>query len=505
MKKILTTLFMCIPAFAMNLQSTEDRLNTLEGNVKEIKKILDDERDDQGAIISTGLVTNVQTNTNILNGEKNIDGTIKSKGLIINVQDIQKILDDEKNTDGTIKSKGLVTNLQDIQKTLDDEKNADGTIKSKGLVTKVKDLETFRNTIETDVTAIKNILNDEKNTDGTIKFKGLVTKVSEMSESIEALNSTVQDHTTSIGSLKIFKNTIENSIIEIQDILYDKKNEEGTVVAPGLVTKVKNNTETLNSINESITSMAKSTKALTELTSGISEKMLNMQLTVATLDTTFNQKLEDTWRTFVEQKYQEYMNEKKQVQDIILSCKSNGTPVPTYIMETAEQLQACDLNTRRSVLSNILGKLNVFASLLDGEKIESIQNYLNITNVSQPQIQQVGPIMPGVELVGSYIRVSGATREFTRSAGFRTGLPKQNWMDPNYDYFPYGSRAGIEKKITEENERRQRQNVDIEIANASALAQYQKGIQAANGAAFPSGNFKDIVTDYNFKLAHHNI
>ena len=298
---------------------------------------------------------------------------------------------------------------------------------------------------------------------------------------------------------------VEVAVAEIKDVLNDKTDPETGQTVLGLKSQVEVNTATVNSLQTSIGSMsdgiATLTTSLTTAMNTFSSQILSILNSIDGIE----KKINEGWDSFLNEKFEEYMKVKKKVLDIIAACKASGEPTPTYIVETADQLLAMNLEVRRLTLSEVLTKLNVFAALLNDEKLETLQTYLDNTNVPKPDIQKLYPIMPGIVIEGEYIKVSGETRVFTRSSGFKTGLPKQGWMDQACDYFAYGIRPVLERAINQENFRRNTINASIRVQNAKAQAAYDAAIQAAMRVTFPSADFTDIVSDYNRLLTRHEI
>ncbi len=319
--------------------------------------------------------------------------------------------------------------------------------------------------VETAVTEIKNILNDTTSAEGEI---------------IQGLQSQVKD---------------------VLDILNDKTNPDTGEITLGVKSQVEINTTKVNAMQESIQSISTGVSALATSMGSLSSQVLSMLSTIEGVE----KKIDSGWDEFLEEKFQEYMEIKKKVLDIITNCKTNGQDTPTYITETADQLKECNLQVRRETLSDILTKLNVFETLLDESKLQSIQTYLDNTSVSEPKLQEIKAILPMFVVEGEYLKVSGATRTFTRSSGFKTGLPKQGWMDQSCDYFAYGLRPVLERKINEENLKRRASNAAIESQNSLAKAKYNAEIKAAERVSFPSDEFTSLVTEYNRLLTRHEI
>ncbi len=330
---------------------------------------------------------------------------------------------------------------------------------------RLTNVETRLTRVESNVSEIQNILNDKSDpSDSEKTIPGLVSKV-----------------------------------ISIQNVLYDHTDSDNPgVTIPGLISKFE-------SFYSSIQSLTTGISSLSSTVSDLANDMTDIKTTLTTLDTKYNEQLENAWEEFANKKFQEYMEEKKIVLDIITACKINGDPTPTYIMETAEQLQACDLKTRRKTLSEILIKLDLFARLLDGDKLESLHNYLDDTNVPEPVIKKIGALLSGAIVDRDCIKVTGTTKTFTRTTDLKRGLPHEGWMNPNYDYFAYKKYPYVRNLINQENTRRRVQNAQNEKENALAKAAYTAGINAANRMTFPSQNFTDLVTDYNRLLTHHDI
>lgn len=331
--------------------------------------------------------------------------------------------------------------------------------------TRLTNVETRLTKVENKVSEIQNILNDKPDpSDPEKTVPGLVSKVS-----------------------------------EIQNVLFDQPSPtDPKITIPGLIKKFENFYASMIGITAGVST-------LTETVTNLSKDMGEMNKTLTNLNTEFNTKLEEAWEKFVDKKFQEYMEEKKIVLDIITACKINGTPRPEYVMETAEQLQECDLKTRREVLSDILKKLDLFERLLDGEKLESLHNYLNDTNVPEPIIKEIEELLTNVIIDRDCIKVTGATKAFTRTTDLKRGLPHEGWMNPDYDYFAYKKYPYVKALINQENARRQTQNEQNERDNALAIAQYKAAIKAAERMTFPSENFTDLVTNYNRLLTHHDI
>lgn len=301
--------------------------------------------------------------------------------------------------------------------------------------------------------------------------------------------------------------TVDNRLNNIDDhlIRVDNDVEEIKLQVRTNTSAIESIRNTLDPMTQSIQGVSTGIGALSTTITNISKQVADMQITLTTLDTKFNEQLENAWEEFVDKKFQAYMEEKKIVLDVITACKINGDPTPEYIMETAEQLQECDLKTRRETLSEILTKLTLFERLLDGEKLESIQNYLNDTNVPDPIIKEIEKFLSNAIVDRDCIKVTGATKTFTRTTDLKRGLPHEGWMNPDYDYFAYRKYPYVKNLINQENARRQTQNAENERANELAQATYKAGINAANRMTFPSQNFTDLVTDYNRLLTHHDI
>ena len=315
--------------------------------------------------------------------------------------------------------------------------------------------------------------------------------------------NTIDEHLTTVddrlNTVDNRLNNAEDNISEIQNILNDKPNPEDPAnPIPGLVSKVRN-------FSSSIQDMSSVVSTSSKTVSDLYIDMFNMKTDLATIETKFTEQLNTFWEAFVDKKFQAYMEEKKIVLDIITACKINGDPTPEYIMETAEQLQECDLKTRRETLSEILTKLTLFERLLDGDKLESLQNYLDDTNVPEPIIKEIGELLSDAIVDRDCVKVTGATKAFTRTTDLKRGLPHEGWMNPDYDYFAYKKYPYVKALINQENAERKAQNEQNERDNALAIAQYKAAIKAAERMTFPTQNFTDLVTDYNRLLTHHDI
>jgi hypothetical protein len=327
------------------------------------------------------------------------------------------------------------------------------------------------------------------------------------------------DYDSRLTNVETRLRNVETSVMEIKDVLNDKTDPNTGNTISGLKSQVENVLNILNDTTDSKGNIVLGLKSLVETNvplikplresiDSISLGMSGLTAAISNLPETIediNNKINNGWNTFLEEKFQQYMEEKKIVLDIITACKINGDPTPEYIMETAEQLQECDLKTRRETLSEILNKLTLFERLLDGEKLESIQNYLNDTNVPDPVIKEIEPLLSNAIVDRDCIKVTGATKAFTRTTDLKRGLPHEGWMNPDYDYFAYRKYQYVRNLINQENARRQTQNAENEKANELAQAAYKAGINAANRMTFPAQNFTDLVTDYNRLLTHHDI
>lgn len=346
----------------------------------------------------------------------------------------------------------------------------------------------LKSRVETNATAISSLRED----------------TGRMSEDIERQAASLASAETRLSSHEVRLENIETDVAEIKDILNDKTDSSGKTIL-GLKSQVRINTTTVESIKENIGSMSEGisslTTSLTTSVNSLSSQIFDILNSIEGVE----EKINNGWDTFLDEKFQEYMQVKKKVLDIIAACKANGTPTPTYITETADQLQACSLDIRRKALSDILDKLNVFATLLNNDKLDSLQAYINNTAVPAPKLQEIRPLLSGVIIEGEYLKVSGATKSFTRASGFKTGVPKQGWMDQSCDYFAYGLRPVLEKSIAVENLSRNTSNAAAEVTNALARAGYEAAIQAAERMTFPADDFTDLVMDYNRLLTRHEI
>ena len=330
------------------------------------------------------------------------------------------------------------------------------------------------------------------------RLTNIETRLARVESNVSEIQNILNDKTDPSDSEKTIPGLV-SKVISIQNVLYDHTDSDNPgVTIPGLISKFE-------SFYSSIQSLTTGISSLTATVSDLANDMADMKTTLTTLDTKYNEQLENAWEEFVDKKFKTYMEEKKIVLDIITACKINGDPTPTYIMETAEQLQECDLETRRETLSEILTKLDLFARLLDGEKLESLHNYLDDTNVPEPVIKEIRALLSNAIVDRDCIKVTGATRDFTRTTDLKRGLPHENWMSPDYDYFPYKKYPYVRNLINQENARRQTENEQNERDNALAIAQYKAAIQAAERITFPSQNFTDLATDYNRLLTHHDI
>ena len=330
------------------------------------------------------------------------------------------------------------------------------------------------------------------------RLTNIETRLARVESNVSEIQNILNDKTDPSDSEKTIPGLV-SKVISIQNVLYDHTDSDNPgVTIPGLISKFE-------SFYSSIQSLTTGISSLTATVSDLANDMADMKTTLTTLDTKYNEQLENAWEEFVDKKFQTYMEEKKIVLDIITACKINGDPTPTYIMETAEQLQECDLETRRETLSEILTKLDLFARLLDGEKLESLHNYLDDTNVPEPVIKEIGELLSNAIVDRDCIKVTGATKAFTRTTDLKRGLPHEGWMNPDYDYFPYKKYPYVRNLINQENARRQTENEQNERDNALAIAQYKAAIQAAERITFPSQNFTDLAADYNRLLTHHDI
>ena len=371
--------------------------------------------------------------------------------------------------------------------------------------------ETRLKNVENAVTDIKDILEGEEIPGLKPRVETNATAINSLRDNTRALSDDIEELTASLASAEtrlsshdVRLENVEADVADIKDILNDKTDSSGKTIL-GLKSQVRINTTTVDSLKENIGSMSEGISSLTtSLTTSVNSLSSQIFDILSSIDGV-EEKINKGWDTFLEEKFQEYMQIKKKVLDIISACKANGNPTPTYIMETAAQLQECSLDVRRKALSDILGKLNVFATLLDSDKLDSLQEYINNTSVPAPKLKEVQPLLSGIVVEGEYLKVSGATRTFTRASGFKRGLPKQDWMDQSCDYFAYGLRPVLEKSIARENLSRSTSNAAVELTNALARAGYNAAIQAAERMTFPADNFTDLVTDYNRLLTHHDI
>ena len=324
------------------------------------------------------------------------------------------------------------------------------------------------------------------------------TRLTNLETNVSKIQNILNDRPDPSDSEKTIPGLVSN-VTEIQNVLYDQTtaNDPPEIIL-GLISKFENFYTGLMGITAGMSS-------LTETISQLSKEMVDMKETLTTLDTKFNEQLENAWEEFVDKKFQEYMEEKKIVLDIITTCKINGDPVPEYIMETADQLQECDLKLRRETLSEILTKLDLFERLLDAEKLESLHNYLNDTNVPEPIIKEIEELLTNAIVDRDCVKVTGATRDFTRKTDLKRGIPHESWMSPDYDYFAYKKYLYVKALINQENSRRKTQNEQNERDNALAIARYKAAIRAAERITFPAENFTELATNYNRLLTHHDI
>ncbi len=343
---------------------------------------------------------------------------------------------------------------------------------------------------------------------------------------ITSLENDVSTIKTDVSSLKTTINGENGSggIAEIIQILEDRPDPDDHLnhsIIPGLKTKVLNNEESIERLQKAVEDFQNSNKVVSDTLTLLTSTMTDISNQVGELNVTVNDlkirveavetslytNITASWETFLSEKFEEYMKVKKQVLDVIASCKAKGEPTPTYIVETAEQLQALDLDTRRTALTKILEKLDVFGFLLNGAKIESLQNYLTNTTVPKPTLQEIGEIMStaGIIIDGDYIKITGELRAFIRKTYLGSGVPHESWMDINYDYFGYKRLTEIKRRIGIENNRRDEENSRIEYENAMAQATYDAGIIAANRVEFPAAELDSLISDYNRLLTRHEI
>lgn len=457
MKKILFACAICIPSFAMYPSSYETRLENVETAVTEIKDVLNDKTDSSTGETVPGLKTKVENNITKVN-------TLEE-----DMTEIKNLMDYKKDPSTGNSSLGLKSRVD----TLSDEEFPELKSRVDELYTTLENegIPGLKSKVENNITKIDNLT-------------GIVSRIS---VSITELQTNVEGITTDVNTL--------------QKDIYDYTDPETQEVTPGLKTLVETNIPIIKSLQDEVESISLGIAGLSTAISGLPEIIKNI-----------NEKIDQGWDTFLEEKFQEYMEVKKKVLDIIAKCKTNGEPIPTYIVETAEQLQVMDLEMRRLVLSEILTKLKVFESLLDSKnnpildsnKMESLQTYLDNTTVPKPELKEIQPILSYI-IEGEYIKVTGETRKFTRSVGFKTGLPKENWMDQSCDYFSYGFLPVMKNAISSENDKRASSNEAIRKENAKAQASYDAGISAAERVVFPTDNLTTLINDYNRLLLHHEI
>lgn len=325
--------------------------------------------------------------------------------------------------------------------------------------------------------------------------------------------SIICDYSFSMGNIESRVQQLESKMSKIEELMYDHPdpdNPMGTIL--GIKTLVTQQQSTTENLNQAFTAISNSlnqiTETLTTLTSDVAEqkmKVAEISERMDNIDSTIDTRMSTSWEVFIEKKYQEYMKEKKEVLDIIINHRIHGEDNPTYIMETAEQIELCEFDLRRETLGKILEKLMIFDVVLDSDLLESIRTYLEQTDVPLPQYEEVKAILPNIIIEGNYIKVTGATKTFTRSAGFKTGLPRKDWMDPAYDYFPYGSRPLIESTILLENRQRISDNIEIRRRNDIKKARYEADSAAARRVTFPKENLATLIADYNRLLIRHEI
>ena len=480
MKKILFVLAIYVPSFAMN---TVNYGTSLEDDVRNIKVILYDQKDSETGKVTHGLQTKVTNIENILYDQKDLQNTT-IPGLDSRVGDNTTRINTLENT--TIP--GLDLRVGDNTTRINTLENT--TIP--GLDSRIGNNTTRINTLEN--TTIPGL--DSRVGNNTTRINTLENTT------IPGLDSRVGDNTTRINTLenttipglesKVDTNT--TSVSKLEKIIYDKIDSNTGEVTLGLKSLVETNIPLIKPLQDSVDSMSLGISALTAGISGLPQMIEGI-----------NKKINDGWDTFLEEKFKKYMEVKNQVLDIIANCKINGQDTPTYIVETAEQLMAMKLDMRRLTLSRVLTKLKVFEQLLDDDELQSIQTYLDNTNVPEPDLKSLQEIMPNFVIEGEYLKVYGETRKFTRSAGFKTGLPKEGWMDQSCDYFAYGLRPTLERAISQENSKRSKINDEIKLQNAEAQARYDAGIISAERVDFPTDNFTNLVTEYNRLLVRHEI
>ncbi len=285
---------------------------------------------------------------------------------------------------------------------------------------------------------------------------------------------------------------LESKMAAIENIMNDKTDpDDPSAKILGLKSKVEKNTTAVNLFNQSILGLSTGISSFSTTVSSLIEQVSDIKLTLTNLETKFNKELECAWTVI----------------DIITACKIKGDPVPTYIKETAAQIQKNDFKTRRTALADILNKLNIFISLLDGEKINLIQKYLDDTNVPDPNIREINEILPIANIIidGNYIKITGVLRTFIRGTYLGSGLPHESWMDINYDYFSFKRSEEIKGQIKKENEQRTKDNKEIEQKNAEAQTKYEDEIWRVSRIPFPAEELDALITDYNRLLTRHEI
>ncbi|MBO7454060.1 MAG: hypothetical protein J6T91_01590 [Alphaproteobacteria bacterium] len=475
--------------------NTFTRVDDIEIDIECVKKLLDYKTDAEGSAIS-GLKSRVD----------DIDTTLTNEGipgLKSKVEGIEGVLNDKEDPDAGPQILGLKSKIDGTE-----------TNPTLGLIFQVRQIQdileyipndpnthapTFRiilrvDNLETDMDHIKDLLDYRTDLDGRNPTSGL--------------KSQVESNKTKVS-------TLEGDITEIKDVLNDKEDPGAGPLILGLKSKIDG---TSDNPNLGLMNQMQQVKSLLNYRNNTFKRIDDIETEIEALNKSFNDMKEkiDNYNLSMDEKFQkyiqEYMDVKKQVHDVIANCKANGQDSPAYIMETADQLQSMDLETRRKVLSEILDKLKVFESLLDSQnnplldsnKMKSIQTYLNNTNVPKPEMKEIQPILNYI-IEGEYIKVTGATREFTRSVGFKTGLPTEDWMDQSYDYFAYGFLPIMKNAIFSENSKRGDSNEAIKEENAKAQAKYDAAISAAERATFPADNLTTLINDYNRILLRHEI
>lgn len=504
----------------MDLSSYETRLENVETAVVEVKDVLDDKTDSDTGETTPGLKTRVKDIEDVLNDKTDSGTEETTPGLKTRVSNI------EKNLSASETVPGLKLQINEIKTTLNEEEipglksrvtdiesTIEGQIGLKFQLTQIRDLLVYHpnnprtngpdfvriDDIEEDMRHIKDILDYKIDSSGN-PTSGLKSQVENNTTQINDFSSIVSNISAGITGLQADISWMARDVDTLKKDIYDRTDSEGETI-PGLKSLVETNISLIKSLQDSVESMSLGISGLTTAITGLPEIIKDI-----------NEKIDNGWDKFLEEKFQECMDIKKQVHDIITNCKVNEQDTPAYIMETSEQLQAMDLEMRRKVLSEILTKLKVFESLLDGQhnplldndKMQSLQTYLDNTNVPKPEIKEIQSTLNYI-IEGEYIKVTGATRAFTRSVGFKTGLPKESWMDQSYDYFAYGFLPVLEGVMSSENAKRADSNEAIRDENAKAQAKYDAGISTAERVTFPADNLTTLINDYNRILLRHEI